>query len=134
MNEQLLLLISREGIIQQHDGIYLAPIPSEKKIQEDERYLREKVASVSYINYLEIIGKNHSIPFIDLVHFHIQYGKWINYPQKTSGKNFLDSDFHPVQFRLIYNTFSDRIVDYYLDGKLKLKTPKLINQFKSNSK
>lgn len=65
MNKNLLSLISKEGIKQQPDGIYLATIPHTSLIQDEEKHLREKVASVSYQNYLETIGKNHSIPVMD---------------------------------------------------------------------
>ena len=55
-------------------------------------------------------------------------GKWKSIAQKHSGKNFLDSDFHPSQLRLIYNTFDGKIVDYFLDNKLRTRIPKLIQQ------
>jgi folate-dependent phosphoribosylglycinamide formyltransferase PurN len=67
---------------------------------------------------------------VDLIRFNIVHNGWINYPQKQGGKNFLDSDFHPAQLRLIYNTFNDDIVDHFLNKKLRNKQPKIINQFK----
>ncbi|WP_276359581.1 formyl transferase [Daejeonella sp. H1SJ63] len=66
----------------------------------------------------------------ELIKHYIERGSWTSYPQKHSGKNFLDSDFHPAQLRLIYNTFNDDIVDHFLNNKLRSKTPKTIDQFK----
>ena len=56
-------------------------------------------------------------------------GKWVTRKQKSSGKNFLASDFIPEHLRVIYNVFNDDIVRYYLDGKLKCRTPKPYRQF-----
>ena len=65
MNSNLLSLMSKNGIKKQKNGIYLAKINSENKTQEEERELREKVASVTYENYLDAISNNHSIPVMD---------------------------------------------------------------------
>ena len=56
--------------------------------------------------------------------------KWKYARQKTSGKNFQTKDFHPCHLDVIYNKFNNRIVDMYLDKKLSIKKPKLINFFK----
>jgi len=56
-------------------------------------------------------------------------GKWVTRKQKSSGKNFLASDFIPEHLRVIYNVFNDDIVRYYLDGKLKCRIPKPYRQF-----
>ncbi len=65
MNSNLLSLIKKEGLKQDEDGIYLTEIISENKIQDDERELRERVSSVTYDNYLDVISKNHSISVMD---------------------------------------------------------------------
>ncbi len=52
---------------------------------------------------------------------------WNFYSQKSTGKLFLESDFHPSHLRIIYNEYNDKIVDKYLDGSLISKKPKLIN-------
>ena len=46
--------------------------------------------------------------------------------QKSTGRLFLTRDFHPTHLRLIYNTFQNKIVDYYLENKLKQEHPKII--------
>jgi hypothetical protein len=63
-----------------------------------------------------------------LLNIFIKKGYWDKFSQKHSGKNFLDSDFHPSQLRLIYNTFDEKIVDYFLNKKLRHREPKLIKQ------
>jgi len=50
----------------------------------------------------------------------------ILHKQKSSGKNFLTRDFMPQHLRVIYNLYNDNIVDLYLDGKIKPKSPKLV--------
>lgn len=55
--------------------------------------------------------------------------KWKTYRQRSTGKNFLRNDFQPGHLRLIYDTYHNRIVDEYLSGNLKSKTPKLFSQF-----
>jgi ubiquinone/menaquinone biosynthesis C-methylase UbiE len=47
------------------DGIYSTPALSFTDVQEEERKLRESVASKHYDNYLEAISKSHSIPVMD---------------------------------------------------------------------
>jgi len=67
---------------------------------------------------------------VKLLKTNLKNNGWKNYPQKHSGKNFLDSDFHPAHLRLIYNTFNDDIVDHYLNNELRNRQPRIINQFK----
>lgn len=47
------------------DGIYSSPKLVFSGEQEEERKLRESVASVQYDNYLEAISNSHSIPVMD---------------------------------------------------------------------
>ena len=69
-----------------------------------------------------------SIAVVDLLELFLINGSWIKSNQKHSGKNFLDSDFHPTHLRLIYNTYGEKIVDYYLKNRIRNRTPKLIRQ------
>ena len=69
-----------------------------------------------------------SIAVVDLLELFLINGSWIKSNQKHSGKNFLDSDFHATHLRLIYNTFDEKIVDYYLKNKIRNRVPKLIKQ------
>lgn len=56
--------------------------------------------------------------------------EWKTFKQKPeAGKNFLESDFQPKHLRVIYQTFNNDIVDYYLDGRIQPKEPKLKRQF-----
>ena len=66
---------------------------------------------------------------IKLLEIYEQNKKWDQYKQKGTGKNFLSSDFIPQHLRVIYNTYNDDIVKYYLEGKLKTKKVNLISQF-----
>ncbi len=63
---------------------------------------------------------------IDLLE--IPSGRWRFVPQKSTGKNFLASDFHPAHLRVIYEVFNDNIVDEYLSGNLRDSNPKLVTQ------
>ena len=56
--------------------------------------------------------------------------KWLIYKQKTTGKQFLISDFKPQHLRLIYNVFNNNLVKLHLNKKLISKKPFLFNQFK----
>tara|TARA_B110000046_G_scaffold148305_1_gene156176 strand:- start:2030 stop:2860 length:831 start_codon:yes stop_codon:yes gene_type:complete len=69
-----------------------------------------------------------SIAVTDLVKIYLSNGYWSKKTQKHSGKNFLDSDFYPAHLRLIYNTYDEKIVDYYLKNKIRNRVPKLIKQ------
>ena len=52
---------------------------------------------------------------------------FIGLKQKTTGKNWIGSDFHASQLRVIYELFNDDIVDKYLDGQLQQKMPKIFS-------
>ncbi|MED1420448.1 hypothetical protein [Bacillus smithii] len=61
----------------------------------------------------------------------LKNGKVPSYvPQKSNGKLFVGTDWTPQHLRLIYQTFNNDIVDYYLDGKLTHVEPKLVNALK----
>jgi folate-dependent phosphoribosylglycinamide formyltransferase PurN len=59
-----------------------------------------------------------------------QMDGWTKFKQKPeSGKNFLESDFYPQHLRVIYQQYGGKMVDAYLDGRIKPKEPKLKRQF-----
>ena len=66
---------------------------------------------------------------IKLVRKFSETGYWKTYKQKSSGKIFLEKDFSAHHLRIIYNTFSDDIVDFFLESKSTQKKPFLFNQF-----
>ena len=45
---------------------------------------------------------------------------------RNKGKLFLKSDWKPEMLKVIYDYFDDKIVDLYLDKKIKCSKPKLI--------
>tara|TARA_B100001248_G_scaffold233127_1_gene194449 strand:- start:104 stop:850 length:747 start_codon:yes stop_codon:yes gene_type:complete len=45
---------------------------------------------------------------------------------KLKGKFYKKSDWKPEMLKLIYEKYNDKIVDFYLDGKIKCQKPKLI--------
>ena len=45
---------------------------------------------------------------------------------KLKGKFYKKSDWNPEMLKLIYEKYDDKIVDFYLDGKIKCQKPKLI--------
>lgn len=49
--------------------------------------------------------------------------------QTRTGKLWLNKDWRPEHLRLIYELYSDSIVDFYIDGELNQFEPKLIRQF-----
>jgi hypothetical protein len=49
--------------------------------------------------------------------------------QRTAGRIWRDSDWRPEHLRLVYETYGDRVVDAYLDGKLRQRAPKLVRQW-----
>ena len=49
--------------------------------------------------------------------------------QKTTGKIWRGSDFHPAQLRVIYDLFDNNIVDAYLNGELSERTPTTYSTF-----
>jgi hypothetical protein len=50
---------------------------------------------------------------------------WTFHKQKSSGRLFLTRDFQPAHLRLIYNTYNNDIVRFYLEGKLENRQPNL---------
>ena len=50
---------------------------------------------------------------------------WLSRCQKSTGKNFLASDFQPQHLRMIYDVYDNDIVDHYLAGRLSQKEPRL---------
>ena len=47
--------------------------------------------------------------------------------QRKTGKLFLEREWRPEHLRLIYETYGDKIVDLYLDGKInKNNAPRLV--------
>jgi ubiquinone/menaquinone biosynthesis C-methylase UbiE len=51
--------------VQDHLGIYSAPMPSSESEQSAEKALRQRVAAQRYDNYLTTIAQNHSISVMD---------------------------------------------------------------------
>ena len=51
------------------------------------------------------------------------------FTQRKLGGLFLMSDFHPSHLRVIYDLYDNKIVDFYLNGELLRKQPKVINLF-----
>ena len=56
-------------------------------------------------------------------------GGWRTHRQRSTGKNFLSSDFKPQHLRVLYDIYDDDIVAHYLAGDLPSKQPKLFRQF-----
>jgi hypothetical protein len=56
-------------------------------------------------------------------------GGWQTHRQRSTGKNFLASDFKPQHLRVLYDVYDDDLVDHYLAGHLPSKQPKLFRQF-----
>ena len=52
--------------------------------------------------------------------------------QKNFGKIWQKKDWDPKHLDLIYNKYNDKIINYCLKNKFKLKRPKLINVLKNN--
>ena len=61
-----------------------------------------------------------------LVHWKREHG-FRGIVQKTSGRNWRGVDFHASQLRVIYDLYQDKIVDYYLNGALSSRQPKLVS-------
>ena len=55
--------------------------------------------------------------------------KFSGLKQKTSGRVWRASDFQASHLRVIYDLFDNKIVDAYLDGKLKKNLPKIFSCF-----
>ena len=45
--------------------------------------------------------------------------------QKSTGKLFLSSDYHPSHLQIIYDLYDNKIVEGYLNGYLSNKLPSL---------
>ena len=60
----------------------------------------------------------------------LKEGNFDGEKQLVTGKNWLGSDFHASQLRVIYKLFDDDIVDAYLNGHLEQKQPKLFSCLK----
>jgi methionyl-tRNA formyltransferase len=56
-------------------------------------------------------------------------GGWQTHRQRSTGKNFLASDFKPQHLRVLYDVYDDDLVDHYLAGHLPSNQPKLFRQF-----
>lgn len=56
-------------------------------------------------------------------------GRFNETPQKVTGRSYLSSQFHPSHLRVVYNMFQNRVVDEYLQGRLRKTLPKLIKAF-----
>jgi len=66
---------------------------------------------------------------IKLIEIFKRNKKWNVFKQKYTGKNFLENDFRAEHLRIIYDLYSNEIVDHFLDKKFKPKHPNLIKQF-----
>tara|TARA_A100001388_G_C28749998_1_gene491614 strand:+ start:700 stop:1512 length:813 start_codon:yes stop_codon:yes gene_type:complete len=55
---------------------------------------------------------------------------WTYREQRTNGRLYLTKDFHPSHLRIIYDLYDNKIVNEYLNNKLKSNRPNLINYFK----
>ncbi len=63
---------------------------------------------------------------LPLIFSHWMKNKHFNGKKQTiMGKNWIGSDFHGTQLRVIYQLFNDQIVDKYLKGELQQKKPQL---------
>jgi methionyl-tRNA formyltransferase len=70
-----------------------------------------------------------ALDMVRLLEIFASDGGWKSHRQKSTGKNFLGSDFKPQHLRMIYNVYNDDIVREYLEGRLVSKKPKLVRQF-----
>ena len=62
-----------------------------------------------------------------LIKHWLKEGNFDGEKQLVTGKNWLGSDFHASQLRVIYKLFDDDIVDAYLNGHLEQRQPKLVS-------
>jgi hypothetical protein len=60
-------------------------------------------------------------------------GSFIETPQTSSGRLYLERDFRPEHLRVIYDLFDNKIADAYLDGTLQHEEPTLIRGFVNTS-
>ena len=68
------------------------------------------------------------LDLVKLMNIYLKSFKWETYQQRSSGRLFLTNDFEPHHLRVIYETFDNNIVDYYLKNELGGKVPLLIHQ------
>lgn len=59
-----------------------------------------------------------------------KYPRWKFRKQKSTGKNFLASDFKPQHLEMIYTVFDNDLVKQYLEGKVEGKEPRLWSQLR----
>ena len=55
--------------------------------------------------------------------------EWSYEEQKTNGRLYLTKDFHPSHLRLVYDLYDNKIVNEYLNNRLREDKPELINYF-----
>ena len=72
-----------------------------------------------------VIKAKNDIPIL-INHFKKQK-KFSGLQSKTTGRVWRGSDFHASHLRVIYDLFDNKIVDAYLDGKLKKNLPKIFS-------
>lgn len=49
--------------------------------------------------------------------------------QSSGGKLWVSDDWRPEHLKIVYETFDNQIVDYYLDGEFEQQEPDLVRQF-----
>ncbi|TFH31753.1 MAG: hypothetical protein E4G99_13590 [Anaerolineales bacterium] len=62
---------------------------------------------------------------IKLLEIYQSEGAWKRHKQRSTGKNFLSSDFKPEHLCVIYDVFDDDLVRQYLEGNITSKEPQL---------
>lgn len=67
---------------------------------------------------------------VKIINFFKKNKKFNGIKQNINGKLWKVSDFHSSQLRTIYNLFNNKIVDFYLDGKLGKQVPTLLTCIK----
>ena len=53
--------------------------------------------------------------------------KWNFFKQKTTGRLFLTTDFKPFHLRVIYDLFDNKMIDFFYENKILMKTPRIID-------
>lgn len=56
-----------------------------------------------------------------------QRGNFLETPQRSSGRLYLQKDFRPEHLRVIYELFNNDIVDAYLRGELQKEDPQIVS-------
>jgi folate-dependent phosphoribosylglycinamide formyltransferase PurN len=88
------------AVLERGDGLHMLASKSLKKGYD------------SIITLIEYFKKNNQIQ---------------SFPQKQTGKLWLKKDWKPYHLEVIYNTYSDKIVDKFLDGDFDSFYPKIFN-------